>query len=97
MKQKFGASGGLGGGTMNSPERKMVGIGSDPNYNPSKGGYASGGTDLAEIGQKGVELGQKGMKLLADSFAGLQVRQIQFLAIYPFLSCPVLVIVGFRV
>ncbi len=67
MKQKFGASGGLGGGTMNSPNGRMVGIGSDPNYDPSRGGYTSSGTDL-------VEIGQKGMQFLADGFAGLQVR-----------------------
>ncbi len=65
MKQKFGASGGLGGGTMNNPNSKMVGIGSDPNYDPSRTG--SGMEDL-------VEIGQKGMQYLASSIAGLQVR-----------------------
>ncbi len=71
MRHKFGASGGLGGGTMNSGNGKMVGIGSDPNCDPSRGGYASSGTDI-------VEIGQKGMKFLADSFAGLQVRLAQY-------------------
>jgi ADP-ribosylation factor GTPase-activating protein 1 len=76
MKSKFG-SGGLGraGGASASssvsPSRGggsgMSGIGSDPSYDPSRGGYGGGGADPI------AEMGQKGMKFLSESFATLQV------------------------
>ncbi len=72
---------------MNSPNGRMVGIGSDPNYDPSRGGYASSGTDL-------VEIGQKGMKFLADGFAGLQVR-LNFSSSSLLSVLPLLVIMNF--
>lgn len=54
MKNKFGA-GGLSGSSSSSSSG-MAGIGSDPNYNPNRGGYGGGGEVLGDIGQRGITL-----------------------------------------
>eukprot|EP00638_Chattonella_subsalsa_P005034 CAMPEP_0117744350 /NCGR_PEP_ID=MMETSP0947-20121206/6700_1 /TAXON_ID=44440 /ORGANISM="Chattonella subsalsa, Strain CCMP2191" /LENGTH=429 /DNA_ID=CAMNT_0005561269 /DNA_START=357 /DNA_END=1646 /DNA_ORIENTATION=- len=67
LRAKFGP-GGLGGGGS-----RMQGIGSDPSYDPSAGGYGAG-TGLDEYGKQAAEIGGKAVSALSSTFSYLSTK-----------------------